>query len=134
VSQENVEIVKRFADAFNERDVETFVALTTPEFEWTTSMATVEGEVFIGRKGIETYFERMIESWAEFRVVSGEFRDLADTDSVLWHGDLAGRGRGSGVPVTTPLDFICDVRDGKIWRLRSFLDHAEALRAAGLTE
>ena len=132
MSQENVEIVKRAADAFNERDVETFMALTTPDFEWTTSMAAVEGEVFVGRKGIETYFGRMGESWDEFLVVSGEFRDLGN--AVLWHGELKGRGRVSGVPVTAPLDFISDVRSGKIWRLRSFLDQGEELRARGLEE
>jgi len=132
MSAKNVEIVERAAEAFNEHDVETFAALTTPDFEWTTSMAAVEGEVFVGRKGIETYFGRMGESWDEFLLVSGEFHDLGDR--VLWHGELNGRGRVSGVPVTAPLDFVCDVRDGKIWRLRSFLDHAEALKAVGLAD
>jgi ketosteroid isomerase-like protein len=132
MSQENVEIVTRAVDAFNERDVEAFVALTTPDFEWTTSMAAVEGEVFVGRKGIETYFGRMGESWDEFLLVSGEFRDLGDR--VLWHGDLKGRGRLSGVPVTSPLDILFDFRGGKISHSRSYLDHGEALRAAGLSE
>ena len=44
------------------------------------------------------------------------------------------RGLGSGVPVTAPLDILYDLRDGKISRMHSFLDHGEALRAAGLEE
>ena len=49
-------------------------------------------------------------------------------------GRTEGRGRGSGVPVDAPYAAIYDFRDGKISRARGFLDHDEALRAAGLTE
>jgi ketosteroid isomerase-like protein len=132
MSQENVEIVKRLMDAFNERDLDTFVEITTPDFEWTTSMTAVEGEIFRGREGIETYFGRMRDAWDEFRALASEFRDLGDR--VLWLGRLEGRGRGSGVPVTAPLDILFDFRGDEISRSRSYLDHDEALRAAGLSE
>jgi ketosteroid isomerase-like protein len=132
MSQENVEIVRRFIDAFNARELETFAAMTTPDFEWTTSMMAVEGEVFWGREGIETYFERMREVWDDFRGFADEHRDLGDR--VLWIGRLEGRGLGSGVSVGTPLDILFDVRDGKVSRMHSYLDHGEALRAAGLEE
>jgi ketosteroid isomerase-like protein len=95
-------------------------------------MTAVEGEIFWGREGIETYFGRMRDAWDEFRAVGSEFRDL--DDRVLWRGRLEGRGRVSGVPVTAPLDILYDLRAGKISRMHSFLDHDEALRAAGLTE
>ena len=131
MSRENVEIVKRLMDAFNERDLDTFAEITTPDFEWTTSMTAVEGEIFRGREGIETYFGRMRDAWDEFRALASEFRDLGDR--VLWLGRLEGRGRGSGVPVTAPLDILFDFRGGKISRIRSYLDHGEALRAAGLS-
>jgi len=36
------------------------------------------------------------------------------------------------VPVDTPYWAISDLRDGKVSRIRAFLDHGEALRAAGL--
>jgi uncharacterized protein len=132
MSQENVELVKRFMDVFNERELETFAAMTTNDFEWTTSMMAVEGEVFWGREGIEAYFERLREVWDDFRGLADEHRDLGDR--VLWLGRLEGRGRGSGVPVTTPLDILFDIRDGRILRMHSYLDHDEALRAAGLKE
>jgi ketosteroid isomerase-like protein len=132
VSQENVQIIKQFMDAFNERKLETFAAMTTHDFEWTTSMMAVEGEVFWGREGIETYFERMREVWDDFRGFADEHRDL--DYRVLWLGRLEGRGRGSGVPVSTPLDILFDIRDGKVSRMHSYLDHGEALLAAGLEE
>jgi ketosteroid isomerase-like protein len=132
VSQENVELVKRLIDAFNRREVDGFAELTTPDFEWITSMSAVEGEVFRGREGIETYFGRMKEAWDEFLAFADDYRDLGDR--VLFEGLLQGRGLGSGVPVTTRLDILYDVRDGRISKMHSFLDHHEALRAAGLEE
>ena len=132
MSQESVETVKRLVDAFNKRDVDAFAEITTPDFEWTTSMAAVEGEIFWGWEGIETYFGRMQESWDEFIALADEYRDLGDR--VLWLGRLEGRGRSSGVPVSASLDILYDLRDGKISRMHSYLDHGEALRAAGLSE
>jgi ketosteroid isomerase-like protein len=132
MSQENVEIVKRFVDAFNERERETFAAMTTPDFEWTTSMMAVEGEVFWGREGIDTYFERMREVWDDFRGFAEDYRDLGDR--VLSLGWLEGRGRASGVPVSTPLAILFDIRGGKVSRMRSYLDQDEAMRAAGLED
>jgi ketosteroid isomerase-like protein len=132
MSREAVEIIREFMDAFNERELESFAAMTTHDFEWTTSMMAVEGQVFHGREGIETYFERMAEVWDDFRGLVDEYRDL--DERVLWLGRLEGRGRGSGVPVSTPLDIVFDVRDGKVSRMHSYLDHDEALRAAGLAE
>jgi ketosteroid isomerase-like protein len=132
MSRENVEIVKRLKAAFNAKDLEAFAAITTSDFEWTTSVMAVEGEVFWGREGIETYFERMREVWEEFRGFAIDYRDLGER--VLWVGRLEGRGRGSGIPVDVPLDVLYDFRDGKISRMHSYLDHGEALRAAGLPE
>jgi ketosteroid isomerase-like protein len=132
MSQENVEIVKRLQAAFNEKDLEAFAELTTPDFEWTTSMTAVEGEVFWGREGIETYFESMREAWEEFRAIASEYRDLGER--VLLIGRLEGRGLGSGVPVDTALDILFHCRGARISRQRSFLHHDKALRAAGLSE
>jgi ketosteroid isomerase-like protein len=93
---------------------------------------TVEGRSFRGREGIEEYFGELRETWEEFRLVVDEFRDLGD--SVLLLGSLEGRGRGSGVPVVLPISVLGDYREGRIWRCRTFSDHGEALRAAGLSE
>ena len=132
MSHENVELVRRLVVAFNERDVDTFAQITTADFEWSTSVMAVEGEVFHGREGIETYFTRMREAWDEFQALIDSWRDLGDR--VMISGRIEARGRGSGAPVFAPLDILYDFREGKISRMRSFLDHDEALRAAGLTD
>jgi ketosteroid isomerase-like protein len=127
-----VEIVKRAIDAFSRGNVDAFADLTTPDFEWSTGLGAIEGEIFREREGIETYFGRLSDNWEEFRLLAEEFRDL--TDVVLVLGRLEGRGRGSGVPVDAPVGAVWDFRGDKISRLRAYLDHDEALRAAGLSE
>jgi len=43
-------------------------------------------------------------------------------------------GRGSGVQVQSPVGSVTDFREGRLWRIRAFSDHAAALLAAGLAE
>jgi ketosteroid isomerase-like protein len=130
MSQENVEIAKRAMDGYNTRDLD--YTLIAPDFEWITAMAGVDKEVMRGRRGIDNYYASLDAAWEHVRVFGGEFRDLGDR--VLWLGQMEGRGRGSGATVLSPAASLYEFRDGKISRIRSFLDHREALRVAGLAE
>lgn len=131
--RENVELVKVLMDAVDRRDIDAFAGVTTSDFEWFPVFAArVEGDVYRGREGIEAFLGEIDETWEEFRPVPEEYRDLGDR--VLGLGRLKTRGRGSGVPIDAPWGGIYDVRDGRIARIRTYLDHGEALRAAGLAE
>ncbi len=131
MSQDNVAVVKVLMDAVNDRDIDSFAEVTTSDFEWFPVFAArVEGDVYRGREGIETFLGEVDETWEEFRPVPEEYRDLGDR--VLGLGRLKTRGRASGVPSDSPWGGIYDVRGGKISRIRTYLDHGEALRAAGL--
>jgi ketosteroid isomerase-like protein len=132
VSRANVDVATQAIDAFNERNVEAFAGFTTPDFEWSPSMVAIEGQTYRGREGIDTYFGNLKNAWEEFQVLRDEFRDLGDL--VVMLGRLQGRGKGSGVPVDSSLGMVFDFRGGTISRIRGYLDHAEALRAAGLSE
>ena len=130
MSNQNVEVATRAIEAFNGGNVGAFAALTTQDFEWSPSMAAVENQIFQGRSGIENYFGTLDKAWERFHIVRDEFRELGD-DLVVMLGGLEGRGKGSGVPVESPLGMVFDFRDGSISRIRGFLDHAEALEVAG---
>jgi ketosteroid isomerase-like protein len=128
----NLEIAKRAIDAFNRRDVDDFAELTTPDFEFFPAMDTlVEGSSHRGRGGIETYFNDIRDTWEELRLLPDEFCDLSAT-LLLWLGRVEALGRGSDVRVDAPTGAVFDLRDGKLSRIRAYLDHGEALRAAGL--
>jgi ketosteroid isomerase-like protein len=85
-----------------------------------------------GREGVERFVVDTNENWAELQIIAGEFRDLGDRVLVLRR--MKGRGKGSGVPVDQPFETILDFRDYRVWRSRVYLDHAEGLRAAGLSK
>ena len=128
-----MEIAKRAVDAFNRRDVEGFFALAVPDFEWFPAMAgSIEGGGYRGRDGIEQYLVDIGEAWEEYRVFAEEFRDL--DERVVMLGRIEGRGRGSGAWIDSPTGTIFEFLNGKMSRLRTYLDHGEALRAAGLAE
>jgi ketosteroid isomerase-like protein len=133
MAQEKVETVRRLMDAVYRRDIDAFAGVTTSDFEWFPVFAArVEGDVYRGREGIATFLGEVDETWEEFRPVPEEYRDLGDL--VLALGRLKTRGRGSGVPVDSPWGCVYDFRGGEVSRIRTYLDHGEALRAAGLSE
>ncbi len=125
-----MEVATQAIDAFNERAVDAFAALTTPDFEWSPSMVAIEGETFRGREGIDRYFRSLAGAWEQFHVHRDRLRE-ADA-LVVMLGRLEGHGMGSGVSVDAALGMVFDFRAGQISRIRGYLDHAEALEAAGL--
>jgi ketosteroid isomerase-like protein len=134
MSQANVEIARRVIDAFNRRDVDAIFECVNQDVEWLPAMpVTIGGGVLRGREGIESYIREVNDTWDEYRVVAQDFRDLGG-DQVLVLSRVEGRGTGSGGLVDAAMGQIFDFRDGKIARVRTYLDHGEALRAAGLSE
>src|SRR6202043_4229105 len=113
--------------------IDTLAGVTGTGFGWCPVFAArVEGYVYRGREGMETFLGEVDETWEEFRPVPEEYRDLGDR--VLALGRLKTRGLASGVPAESPWAGIYDMRDGKVSRIRTYLDHGEALLAAGLAE
>jgi ketosteroid isomerase-like protein len=132
VSHANVQIVTRVIGAFNERDVDGILQCVNPDLEWFPAIAvSVGGDALRGREGIESYVREISDTWREYRVVAQDLRVLGD-EQVLVLSRVEARGAGSGGLVDEPMGQIYDLHDGKISRVRTYLDHGEALRAAGL--
>jgi ketosteroid isomerase-like protein len=131
MSRANVEIAKRVTHAFNRREIDAVVELATPDCVVTSQLLDASAD-FREREGLERFYAMLDESWDDFQSVIEEYRDLGDR--VLALGRNHGRGKGSRVPVDGPSGGLFEFRDGKIARIRLFLDHGEALRAAGLAE
>jgi ketosteroid isomerase-like protein len=134
MSRDTVDVAKRVVDAYNRRDVDgLFAELATPDFEWYPGIVrALDGGGYRGREGVARFAVDTEENWAELQIIPEEFRDLGDRVLVL--GRIKGRGRGSGAPVDAPQAIILDFRGDRIWRSRVYLDRAEGLRAAGLSE
>jgi ketosteroid isomerase-like protein len=67
----------------------------------------------------------------EMRAV--KYLDAGEENVVVFHHEVA-KGRESGVVVETDTGTVQTVRDGKIVRVRSYMDRNQALEAAGLRE
>ena len=132
MSQDNVKLAKRVIDAFNGRDADAIFECVTPDIEWFPAVpVSFGGGVLRGREGIESYLRDVSDTWAEYRVLSEDFRDLG-RDQVLVLSRVQGRGASSGGRIDEAMGQIFDIRDGKVSRVRTYLDHGEALKAVGL--
>jgi len=135
MSQENVEVVHRAGEAFNRHDAEALAAMSDDDLEFLPALASVEtgGLAYRGPKAWGAYFARMDEMWDDWRIEDLEVFD-AGGDRVAAVFRLVGTGRASGVPVDHRIGLAYRFRNGKLWRMRSYLDPAEALEAVGLRE
>ena len=135
MSQENVEVVARFADAINRRDVEAMLEEVDADVEWHSAiLASLRGEaaVYRGHEGIREVFKDLYEAFSDFRIEFEEFRDLGDR--VVGIGRWVTCGEESGVVSTHPLAVVVDLKNAKAFRVQAYLDPKEALEAAGLRE
>ena len=127
--------MKRVEEAFNRRDVEALAAMSDDDLEFVSAFVAVEtgGIAYRGPKTWGHYFARMDEIWDRWRVEDLEVFD-AGGDRVAAAFRIVGRGKASGVPVDQRIGVAYRFRNGKLWRMRSYLDPAEALEAVGLSE
>ena len=135
MSGENVEALKRAAEANNRRDYEAFLEEFDPEIEWHGIfglMFGVEATVVRGHDGLLGYVRDLDEGFSVREVQFTDFRDLGDRIVALGH--VLGRGRESGIEFDSPYGGLAEFKNGKCIRYSDYFDHAEALKAAGLRE
>ncbi len=133
MSQDNVEVIRRFHDALNRRDVKAMVAVWDVDAEFRPIMSSLEGAVYRGHEGLRKWLSAVFEDWEVFEAYDEEFRQAGDL--VLSFGRWHACGRGSGI--TLDIDtaaWLVRVQEGKVVWWQTFTDPAEALRAAGLSE
>jgi ketosteroid isomerase-like protein len=132
-------LVSRFArlgfEALNRGDHEAGLLLYHPDVEstWPPQLATVGVQSKIRGREERLRFQ---DNWrAEWGGLSFEIEQLfAAGDRVLVLGRTKGSGLSSRVPAETESAWVFTVSAGKVIREDIFLDHGEALEAAGLSE
>ena len=133
MSQENLEIPRRFFDAFNRGDLEATLDFIAPEFEFRPSGLFMDTEsTYHGREGWTEFWHTFRAAWESITVNVKRIEDLGDQVLVL--GTFYGRGHGSGVEVTREVAWLVTLRDGLSVQSRTFVSWADALEAVGLSE
>jgi ketosteroid isomerase-like protein len=127
VSQENIDLVRRFLDAAVRRDLPAVLDCFDPEVEFIPVRAATEG-VFHGHAGIERF---LADNRASFDLFEPDYELREAGERVLALGTVRLRGRGSGVEMNVPSAGVIDIRDGRIVRWRDFGSVPRALQEAG---
>jgi ketosteroid isomerase-like protein len=135
MSQENVEAIRRAAEAYNRGDVDAVLRELDPKVEWHPLLQVLlggEATVYRGHEGVPELYRDIEEAFTEAQVRVVEIRDLGERAVAI--GYLSGRGRGSGAKTETVIAWVADFKDGKAIRIREYLDPDAALEAAELSE
>jgi ketosteroid isomerase-like protein len=133
MSHENVEVVRRGVEAWNQHDGDLWLSYAAPEIEWMPAgPASVERTVYRGYEEVRAGFAAIWETWEEFRFEESEVRDLGN--SVLWLGRVKMKGGASQLELDQEFAIHSALHDGKVTAVHTFLAWNEALEAAGLSE
>ena len=129
MSNDNLEIVQRGFDAFNEKGVEGIIPLIHSDFEATTppSLAS-EPDTYRGPDGIRRWFDSFDEVMDEIRWEPHRFREVGDR--VVVEFTLRARGKTTGLDFGQDAVMVWEIRDGMASRLDLFQSLDEALVAA----
>jgi ketosteroid isomerase-like protein len=133
MSQENVDVVRRGIEAWNQRDLTTQLALyrSDAEIDWSRSRGLLKG-VYRGHQGIQTRWNEFWSTFEEVQLETHGFTPVGSSEVVVSNtAHLRGR---EGIEVIARSTFVYTVENGQITRLRMFQERAEALEAAGLSE
>ena len=129
--QENVEIALRNIEAFNRRDLRTWLATlrSDAEIDWSRSRAPHKG-VYRGRGGHEAFWD----VWLTFDWGEIETYDVTEAGSeVVVPNTTCFRGR-QGIEVVASCAFLYRLEDRQITCWQMFQERDEALEALGLPE
>jgi ketosteroid isomerase-like protein len=129
VASENLEIVKRGFDAFNERGIAGIIPLIHSDFEATTppSLAS-EPDTYRGPDGIRRWFDSFDEVMDQIRWEPHRFREVGER--VVVEFTLRARGKTTGLDFGQDAVMVWEIRDGMASRLDLFQSLDEALVAA----
>jgi ketosteroid isomerase-like protein len=136
MSDENVELARRLHAAWNDRDLETMIALADPEVEYVNSPTAVEPGTRSGYDGVTTVLRTQWEMLTGARLEIERIYDRGEEVVVL--SLLSRQLPGSEHRIEAQSLLSYKFRDGKLIRAEALAfgpgEVQEALQAAGLSE
>ena len=122
--------MERAIAAINARDIDAYLACCTDDVSLRTPMAELTGE-YRGAEGIKRFLVDVEDAVPDFRIGVRSVESVG-ASQVLAALHVTASGRTSGIPQDAQSANVYDLADGKISRVRIFLDRREALEAVGL--
>ena len=130
MSQENVDLDRRWFEALTRGDLDAVIAHWDPDILVRTDPGWPEQRIY-GRQAVMAWTRGALESMGpEFRVE--EVVDLGDRVLARWCWNT--RGQHSGIGGELRYSEIVTFREGRAILVEHFRDHEQALKAVGLKE
>jgi ketosteroid isomerase-like protein len=132
MSQENVEVVRRFYAAWSRDEFPGPTELMDQKIEYVNPAGAVEPGTRRGLAAFSTAVEKVFEGWEAWHMEPEQFRAVGDQVAVVVR--YRARGRGSGVEVAGRESALWTVRDGRVVRYAWFHEPADAFEATRVRE
>jgi ketosteroid isomerase-like protein len=129
MSEQNVEIIRRFYRAWAREELPGPAEYIDPEIEYVNPAAAVEPGTRRGTAAFEAAVRKTLDGWETWEMEPEQFTDLGDRVAVVLR--YRARGRGSGIELQGRESALWSLRDGKVWRYAWFHEATGALDAAG---
>ena len=134
MSPENVEVVRRGFELFQNGQIDAWIETLDSELEWDISAHPLPDfpNTGSGRDAFVGHMATYVSGWNDYEVSISELIDRGDEVVVIQHERA--RMRGSELTLDRDLPVVLTVRDSRVGRFRVFKTPEQALEAAGLSE
>jgi ketosteroid isomerase-like protein len=132
VSQENLELLHAWIDAFNRRDFDALDRLHDEAIVWRTTPEDPDATTHRGREAVRRYLVGYVESFPDLHLEVVECFSL-DDDRIFNTSRLVGQS-AQGVPMDWSLTLVSTIKDGVFVHAEEYFDRADAAAAVGLKE
>jgi ketosteroid isomerase-like protein len=129
MSEQNVEIVRRFYAAWARNEIPGPVELIDPEVEYVNPAGAIESGTRRGVSGFTHALGKVFEAWEFWHGAPQRLEAVGD--EVVAVVRYAARGRGSGLEVEGSESALWTFRAGKVIRYEWFHGPGDAHQAAG---
>jgi ketosteroid isomerase-like protein len=124
------EIVERWAEAFNRGDMDAVLELIHPEIEIEDPERT--GRSYRGHNEYRAFIDEWLENFDTYKVELEELEEGPNGTHV--EGTQSGKGAGSQLEFSLPINYVVRFRDGKVAYFRLSTDPQTPRRLAGLED
>jgi ketosteroid isomerase-like protein len=131
MSQENVELVRRGFEAWEQGDLEAHLGLIHEDIVC-CQVGGIDSKTYHGLEGYVEFASEWVAPYEDLRFHPSEFIDAGDT--VVVEVPQEGHLVGSDQLIKGTFWFVMTIRDRKMVRLETHRERDRALEAAGLRE
>jgi ketosteroid isomerase-like protein len=127
MSEENLELTRRWVEAVNAKDLDAFLALMDEEVECVSRIVSMEGPLR-GHAGARQWWESWFTAFPDYEI---QMLELEDHEPVVVGSFRAvGHGAESALPLEDVAWNVSEWRDGKCVWWQVFTDREEAVATA----